>query len=175
MHDIRAIRDTPDHYVRGWTAKGLSGAALVAQIRELDGQLRTAQTAWQTAQAERNETSKKIGAAKAAKDEVEAQRLMAAVEALKARLEADQDAERAAAKALQDLLAGLPNIPAADVPPGADEHDNVEVRRWGEPFAIAKPKDHVDLGGALGLMDFEAATRMIYAGAKLIATNMDPR
>ena len=81
-------------------------------------------------------------------------------------LEAEQDAERAAAKALQDLLASLPNIPAADVPPGADEHDNVEVRRWGEPFGIAKPKDHVDLGGAMGLMDFEAATRM--SGARFV-------
>ena len=166
MHDIRAIRDTPEPYIQGWTAKGLSGASLVAEILELDGRRRTAQTAWQTAQAERNETSKKIGAAKAAKDEAEAQRLMAAVEALKGRLEAEQDAERAAAKALQDLLASLPNIPAADVPPGADEHDNVEVRRWGEPFGIAKPKDHVDLGGAMGLMDFEAATRM--SGARFV-------
>ena len=166
MHDIRAIRDTPEPYIQGWTAKGLSGASLVAEILELDGRRRTAQTAWQTAQAERNETSKKIGAAKAAKDEAEAQRLMAAVEALKGRLEAEQDAERAAAKALQDLLASLPNIPAADVPPGADEHDTVEVRRWGEPFGIAKPKDHVDLGGAMGLMDFEAATRM--SGARFV-------
>ena len=166
MHDIRAIRDTPEPYIQGWTAKGLSGASLVAEILELDGRRRTAQTAWQTAQAERNETSKKIGAAKAAKDEAEAQRLMAAVEALKGRLEAEQDAERAAAKALQDLLASLPNIPAADVPPGADEHDNVEVRRWGEPFGIAKPKDHVDLGGAMGRMDFEAATRM--SGARFV-------
>ena len=57
-------------------------------------------------------------------------------------------------------MAALPNLPAADVPPGEDEHGNVEVRRWGEPFAIQNPKDHVDLGAALGLMDFEAAARM---------------
>jgi seryl-tRNA synthetase len=160
MHDIRAIRENPEPYVRGWDAKGLSGTDLVGQITALDATLRTAQTAWQTAQAERNEASKKIGAAKAAKDEAEAQRLMAQVEALKAKLDAESEAEKAAGQALNDLLAGLPNIPAPDVPHGADEHANVEVRRWGTPFAIARPKDHVDLGGDLGLLDFEAASRM---------------
>jgi seryl-tRNA synthetase len=160
MHDIRAIRETPDTYIKGWAAKGLSGAELVAQITALDAKLRTAQTAWQSAQAERNEASKKIGAAKAARDEAEASRLMAHVEMLKVRLEAESEAERAAGEALNDLLAGLPNLPAPDVPHGGDEHANVEVRRWGTPFAISKPKDHVDLGDGLGLMDFEAAARM---------------
>jgi len=160
MHDIRAIRETPEAYRAGWDAKGLSGSELVAQILEIDARLRAAQTALQTAQAERNDTSKKIGAAKAAKDEALAQQLMARVEALKATLETEGEAERAAAQALQDLLASLPNIPAPDVPLGEDEHANAEVRRWGEPFAIAKPKDHTDLGEALGLLDFQAAARM---------------
>ena len=160
MHDIRAIRETPEPFITGWDAKGLSGSALVAQILDLDGKLRVAQTAWQTAQAERNDASKKIGQAKAAKDEAEAQRLMAQVEALKTKLEAESAAEREAGQALNAVLAGLPNIPATDVPPGADEHANVEVRRWGAPFAIAKPKDHTSLGEALGLLDFEAAARM---------------
>jgi seryl-tRNA synthetase len=166
MHDIRALRDNPEPYVKGWDAKGLSGSSLVAQITDLDVKLRTAQTGWQTAQAERNDTSKKIGHAKAAKDEAEAQRLMAQVEVLKAKLDAESEAEKAAGQALNDLLASLPNIPAPDVPPGADEHANVEVRRWGTPFAIAKPKDHTDLGEALGLMDFEAAARM--SGARFV-------
>jgi seryl-tRNA synthetase len=160
MHDIRAIRETPDHYIKGWDARGLSGEALVGQITALDAKLRTAQTAWQTAQAERNEASKKIGQAKAAKDEAEATRLMAHVEMLKAKLDAESEAEKAAGQALNDLLAGLPNIPAPDVPAGEDEHANLEVRRWGTPFAIANPKDHTDLGEGLGLMDFEAAARM---------------
>ena len=160
MHDIRALRENPEPYMAGWDARGLSGAALVTQITELDAKLRAAQTAWQTAQAERNEASKRIGAAKATKDEAEAQRLMAQVEALKARLETEGEAEKSAAQALNALLAGLANIPAPDVPAGKDEHDNVEVRRWGEPFAIAKPKDHTDLGEGLGLLDFEAAARM---------------
>jgi seryl-tRNA synthetase len=166
MHDIRALRENPEPYVKGWDARGLSGAELADKIRGLDGALRAAQTAWQAAQAERNESSKKIGAAKAAKDEAEATRLMAHVEALKGKLETEAAAEKAAAGELNDLLAGLPNIPAADVPPGVDEHDNVEARRWGEPFAIANPKDHTDLGQALGLIDFEAAARM--SGARFV-------
>ncbi|MFL5298313.1 MAG: serine--tRNA ligase [Phenylobacterium sp.] len=166
MHDIRAIRETPDRFVQGWTAKGLDGAGLVGRIVALDAKLRAHQTAWQAAQSERNDASKKIGAAKAAKDEAEAKRLMAHVEALKTALETESAAEKALAAELHDLLAGLPNIPAADVPPGADEHANIEVRRWGEPFAIGKPKDHTDLGEALGLMDFEAAARM--SGARFV-------
>jgi seryl-tRNA synthetase len=160
MHDIRALRESPEPYVKGWDARGLSGAELADRIRGLDGALRAAQTAWQAAQAERNESSKKIGAAKAAKDEAEAARLMAHVEALKGRLETEAAAEKSAAAELNDLLAGLPNVPAADVPAGKDEHDNVEVRRYGEPFAIRNPKDHSTLGEALGLIDFEAAARM---------------
>ncbi|THD59426.1 serine--tRNA ligase [Phenylobacterium sp.] len=166
MHDIRALRENPEPYVKGWDSKGLSGSGLVGEITALDAKLRAAQTAWQTAQAERNDASKKIGQAKAGKDEAEAQRLMAQVEALKTTLETAQAEEREASQALNDLLAGLPNIPAEDVPWGKDEHDNVEVRRWGTPFAIAKPKDHVDLGEGLGLMDFEAAARM--SGARFV-------
>jgi seryl-tRNA synthetase len=171
MHDIRAIRETPEPYIKGWDARGLSGQALVAQILDLDGKLRTAQTNWQSAQAERNDASKKIGQAKAAKDEAQAQRLMAQVEALKAKLETESEAERAAGQALHDLLAGVANIPATDVPPGADEHANVEVRRWGSPFAIAKPKDHSTLGEQLGLLDFEAAARM--SGARFAVLKGD--
>ena len=158
MHDIRAIRENPELYETAWAAKGSSGR--VAEILALDARLRAAQTAVQTAQAERNDASKKIGQAKAQKNEAEAARLMAQVETLKATLEEQGEVERAAAEGLRDILASLPNLPAADVPPGADEHDNVEVRRWGEPNAIAAPKDHVDLGEGLGLLDFEAAARM---------------
>ncbi len=158
MHDIRAIRDNPDLYETAWAAKGSSGR--VAEILELDAKLRAAQTAGQAAQAERNDASKKIGQAKAQKNEDEAQRLMAQVEALKGVLAEQAEAERAAGEALRDVLSSLPNIPFPDVPKGADEHDNVEVRRWGEPFAISNPRDHVDIGEGLGLVDFEAAARM---------------
>ena len=158
MHDIKAIREAPDAYDRAWSSRGLEPQT--PAILTLDQTLRAAQTALQAAQAERNETSKKIGQAKARKDETEAAALMARVEALKTTLEEQLAVERETQARLNDLLAALPNLPAADVPAGADEHDNVEVRRWSEPNAIETPKDHVDLGTRLGLMDFEAAARM---------------
>ncbi|MCI3133442.1 serine--tRNA ligase [Phenylobacterium aquaticum] len=158
MHDIRALRENPELYEKAWAAKGRSGAS--SEALKLDEALRAAQTALQTGQSRRNEASKLIGQAKAKKDEAEASRLMAEVEALKGELAANTEAEKAATEALRDLLASLPNLPAADVPEGADEEGNVEVRRWGEPNAIANPKDHVDLGEALKLMDIEAAGRM---------------
>jgi seryl-tRNA synthetase len=160
MHDIRAIRENPELYAKGWNAKRLSGPELVSQILDLDARLRAAQTAAQAAQAERNEASKKIGQAKARKDEAEAARLMAHVEELKKILEEQGELERELAAELKAILDSLPNIPAPDVPPGDSEEDNVEVRRWGEPFAIRNAKDHQTLGEALGLMDFEAAARM---------------
>ncbi|MDP3852234.1 serine--tRNA ligase [Phenylobacterium sp.] len=164
MHDIRAIRENPELYEKAWAAKGRSGAA--AEAVALDARVRAAQMALQEAQAVRNNASKLIGQAKAQKDEAEAQRLMGEVEAVKGVLVEQAEVEKATSEALQDLLAQLPNIPFPDVPAGESEHDNVEVRRWGEPFAIANPKDHVDLGENLGMIDFEAAARM--SGARFV-------
>jgi seryl-tRNA synthetase len=164
MHDIKAIRENPDAYDRAWASKGLSGQT--AAILGLDAKVRAAQLALQTAQSERNESSKKIGQAKAQKNEAEAARLMAEVESLKGTIAEQAEAERAAGEALRGLLSSLPNVPAADVPPGADETGNVEVRRWGEPNSISAPKNHADLGEALKLMDFEAAARM--SGARFV-------
>ena len=164
MHDIKAIREDPAHYDRAWGSKGLSPQT--PALLEVDARLRAAQTALQEAQGRRNDTSKLIGMAKAKKDEAQAQRLMAEVEALKATITEQGEVERVAGEALRDLLSALPNLPADDVPLGEDEHGNVEVRRWGEPFAIAAPKDHVDLGEAAGLLDFEAASRM--SGARFV-------
>jgi seryl-tRNA synthetase len=158
MHDIRAIRENPELYETHWAAKGMSGR--VAELLDLDARLRAAQTALQAAQAERNESSKKIGHAKAKKDETEATRLMAHVETLRKTLEEEAEVERGVGEQLRQVLAALPNLPAAEVPPGEDEAGNVEVRRWSEPRAIANPKDHVELGEALGLLDFEAAARI---------------
>ncbi len=164
MHDIRALRDNPEPYETAWARKGRSGAA--AQAIALDLEVRAAKTALETGQAKRNELSKLVGQAKAKKDEVEAARLMAEVEALKEALVGQTETEKVASQALHDLLAALPNIPAQDVPAGADEEANVEVRRWGEPHAINVPKNHADLGEAMGLMDFEAAARM--SGARFV-------
>jgi seryl-tRNA synthetase len=168
MHDIRAIRDDPDRYVRGWSARNVVGAAdLVGRVLQLDASLRATQTGLQDAQARRNELSKQIGQAKGRKDEDEAQRLMAEVDRLKVEIAERFDAEGSTGFELKKTLEALPNIAADDVPVGPDEEANVEQRRWGEPFAIANPKDHVELGEALGLMDFEAAAKM--SGARFVA------
>jgi seryl-tRNA synthetase len=157
MHDIRAIRETPEAYDRGWAARGLG--AQTPAILEIDRQLRAAQTTLQEAQSRRNEASKLIGQAKAKKDEAEAQRLMAEVETLKGVLAEQGEADARLAEALKGVLGALPNIPADDAPMGADEHGNVEQRRWGSARNIESPQDHVALGEGLGLMDFEAAAR----------------
>ncbi|HEY3695010.1 serine--tRNA ligase [Phenylobacterium sp.] len=155
MHDIKAIRDNPEAYERAWGLKGLSGKTQA--ILALDEELRREQALAQTAQARRNELSKQIGIAKSKKDEAEAERLLQLRRDLEA---ATSEIATRTAEELRDLLAALPNMPASDVPPGEDEHANVEVRRWGEFNAIASPRNHADLGEALGLMDFEAAARM---------------
>ena len=164
MHDIRALRDQPDLYEMAWAAKGRSGAS--AEALQLDQQVRAARSASETAQARRNDLSRRIGQAKAAKDEAAAAQLFDEVEALKAEAAGDAERAKVAEEALRDLLASLPNLPAQDVPAGDDEAGNVEVRRWGEPFAIQAPRNHADLGEAMGLMDFEAAARM--SGARFV-------
>jgi seryl-tRNA synthetase len=161
MHDIRALRDDAAAFVRGWSSRGVDDAkGLVDSLLALDRELRSAQTAFQEGQARRNEASKLIGQAKGRKDEAEAQRLMAEVESLKDTIAQAAEAERVAHDALREKLAALPNLPADDVPNGPDESGNVKQGTWGEPRLINNPRDHVDLGEALGMMDFEAAARM---------------
>lgn len=168
MHDIKAIRENPAAYVAGWSSRGVEGAQdLVDQLLKLDGELRAAQTAGQEALARRNAASKLIGAAMAKKDMVEAERLKAEVETLKGDIAGFEAVERDKGAALRDLLAAQKNLAAADVPEGEDEAQNVEQYRWASDRAGApKPdnsgpaKDHADLGEALGLLDFEAASKM---------------
>jgi seryl-tRNA synthetase len=164
MHDIRFIRENPAAFDAGLKRRGLAPRA--DEILALDEKARACTTRLQDLQTRRNAASKAIGAAKAKKDEAEAARLMAEVEAVKAempRLEAEEAAEK---KKLDDILAAIPNLPAADVPDGADEHGNVEVRKWGEPKRIAGAKEHFDIGEALGMMDFETAAKM--SGARFV-------
>ncbi|MDP3404210.1 MAG: serine--tRNA ligase [Brevundimonas sp.] len=163
MHDIRALRETPDVFVDGWSARGMArpeAQGLVDQILALDTGLRAAQTAGQEALAKRNAASKLIGAAMGKKDLAEAERLKGEVEGLKGEIVAAEAVEAEKAKALRDLLAAQKNLAAADVPDGEDEAGNVEVSVWGEPRRTGPAKDHADLGEALGLLDFEAAARM---------------
>lgn len=169
MHDIRALRDNPDLYDAAWARKGLEPQA--QKIIDFDAKLRAASTAKQEAEAQRNAASKQIGQAKAQKNEAEAERLMTQVAALKQRIEETSADEAKWQKQRDDLLSSLPNLPAPDVPDGADEHGNVEVRRWyksdgGEPPALDLTADHVTLGENLGMMDFEAAARL--SGARFV-------
>ncbi len=158
MHDIRAIRENPAAFDAGWSARGLSPQT--PAILALDGEMRTATTALQAAQSRRNDASKLIGQAKARKDEDGAAALMSEVEALKAEMTTQGEIEARIGGQLRDLLASLPQIPDAQVPAGADEAGNVEQRRHGDPIRLNNARDHVDLGAALGGMDFEAAARM---------------
>jgi seryl-tRNA synthetase len=170
MHDIKAIRENPAAFDAAWARKGLEPQT--PRILELDVAVRAAQTQRQEAEAGRNAASKAIGAAKAKKDEAEAQRLMAEVARLKDVIEAGSVAEEKAATELRAILEALPNTPALDVPDGVDEHGNVEQRRWWKgqgagPPGIDLSADHVTLGETLGLMDFEAAARM--SGSRFVA------
>jgi seryl-tRNA synthetase len=161
MHDIRAIRDNPQAYVAGWTSRGVEDAqAVVEQILTLDRDLRAAQTAGQDALSKRNAASKAIGAAMGKKDMAEAERLKAEVEGLKGEIAANEKVEAEKGRELRDILAGLKNLAAEDVPDGEDETGNVETGRWGEPRRAGPAKDHADLGEAMGLLDFEAAAKM---------------
>jgi len=169
MHDIRAIRENAALYDAAWKRRGLQPQA--QKIIDIDAKLRTASTAKQEAEAQRNAASKAIGQAKAQKNEAEAERLMTQVAALKQRIEETSADEAKLSKQRDDLLASLPNLPDSQVPDGADEHGNVEVRRWyktdgAEPPALDLTADHVTLGENLGMMDFEAAARM--SGARFV-------
>lgn len=161
MHDIKAIRDNPDRFIDGWTSRGVEDAAgVVAEILMLDRDLRAAQTRGQEALAARNAASKSIGAAMGKKDLAEAERLKAEVESLKGVISESEAVEGDKGRALRDILAGLKNLAADDVPDGDDEEGNVETGRWGRPRTTGPAKDHADLGEALGLIDFEAAAKM---------------
>jgi len=164
MHDIKAIRDDSAAFDEGLKKRGLAPQS--GEILKRDAELRALLTRLQAAQARRNEASKLIGQAKAKKDEAQAASLMAEVAGLKDEIQKGEEDERRLQAALNEVVAGIPNIPAAGVPVG-DESANAEIRRWGaKPEFPFKPKEHFDLGESLGQMDFEAAARM--SGARFV-------
>jgi seryl-tRNA synthetase len=188
MHDIAFIRQHPEAFDAGLAKRGAEPAA--AQILALDARRREAQTALQQAQSRRNEASRLFGVrtwdkvdivTSALARDIAAQLtpeeddeltrlnkfqsiLREEVSALKPRMAALEEAERAAGSQLDDLLARLPNLPADDVPEGVDETANVEIARWGSPRAFDfTPLEHADLAPPLG-MDFETGAAI--AGAR---------
>ncbi len=159
MHDIRFIRDNPGAFDAAMARRGLSGVA--SEVLEIDRIRREKIAAAEAAQAERNAASREVGQAKARGDEAEFARLRALVAEKKeeiATLEAEAQAQDTR---LADMLMGLPNLPHDDVPAGADEDDNVELRRHGTPpeFDFA-PKEHFEIKGISPLLDFETAARL---------------
>jgi len=165
MHDIKLIRDDPGAFDNGLKRRGLPPQS--AEVLKRDAELRALLTRLQTAQARRNEASKLIGQAKAKKDEAQAGTLMAEVAGLKDEIQKGEDQQRELEAAVGKVLETIPNIPASDVPDGADEKANREIRRVGsKPSMNFKPKEHFDLGEKLGQMDFEAAARM--SGARFV-------
>ncbi|MGX7952855.1 serine--tRNA ligase [Tsuneonella sp. HG249] len=162
MHDIRVIRDNPEAFDAALARRGFAPSS--ADLLAHDERRRTAATKAQDLLARRNEASKAIGAAMGRGDKDAAEALKAEVAAIKAALPDIEEEERQAAAAQDELLARLPNLPADDVPDGADEHSNVEVGSWGEQRNFAfEPKEHADFGPALGL-DFETGAAI--AGAR---------
>ncbi len=165
MHDIRLIRDNPDAFDRALARRGLPPQA--QRLVELDEKRREKILALETAQARRNAASKEIGEAKKAKDEEKAKGLLIEVAALKESIPAMEAQEKAASKELEGALAEIPNLPLDDVPDGKDEKDNVEHHRFGAMRNYAfTPKQHFDLGEALGQMDFETAAKL--SGARFV-------
>jgi seryl-tRNA synthetase len=158
MHDLRAIRENPQGFDAGLARRGLTPVS--DAILDLDERRREASTRAQEAQARRNEASKLIGAAMGKGDHATAEALKAEVATLKDTLPKLEEDGRTLGTELDNLLFTLPNIPADDVPEGADEEANVEVARWGQPREFAfTPKEHADLGPPLGL-DFETGAAM---------------
>ncbi len=156
MFDLRFIRERPDAFDAGLKRRGLEPMAQA--ILALDARHRAVLTALQEMQSQRNALSKEIGVAK--REGRDAQPVMDQVAGLKAKIAESEEQDRAMAAEITELLAGIPNLPAEDVPDGADEEDNVEIRRFGEPQTRNDVKDHADLGDALGMMDFEAAASL---------------
>jgi seryl-tRNA synthetase len=165
MYDIRWIRENAEAFDKGLKRRGL--APLSPQLLKLDEKRRALITKLEQAQARRNAASKDIGAAKAKKDEAGAQKLMAEVAELKTSIPQMEAEEKEASAALEKELAQIPNAPADDVPDGKDPNDNKEHHQHGKKRDYAfKPKQHFELGEALGMMDFELAAKL--SGARFV-------
>ena len=164
MHDIKAIRQNPDAYDKAWARRGLEPQTKA--ILDKDILVRQALKVQQEAEAARNKASKMIGAAMGRGDNDEAERLKTEVAGAKNVIAMMGEQIASEKGVLNDLLAGLPNLPADSAPDGADEDENVDLRTWGEPTKFDfKPKAHDDLGAALqgpngSMMDFETAAKM---------------
>ncbi len=167
MHDIKWIRDNADAFDRALARRSLPGEA--KRLIALDERRRAAIQKLELAQARRNAASKEIGEAKKNKDEAAAGKVMAEVAELKNAIPALEAEEKTASAELDSALAQIPNLPlpAPEVPDGKDSSGNVEHHKFGAKREYQfTPKQHFDLGEALGQMDFETAAKL--SGARFV-------
>ncbi|HEX5787346.1 MAG TPA: serine--tRNA ligase [Woeseiaceae bacterium] len=157
MIDPKLLRQAPDAVAANLARRGFIFDA--AAYTALDDQRKALQVETEQLKAERNASARSIGMAKGKGEDIAP--LLAAVETLGARLDACETQLKALQERLADIELGLPNLLADEVPDGADENANVEVRRAGTPRDFGfEARDHVALGEALGMLDFDAAARI---------------
>ena len=165
MYDIKWIRENVEAFDRGLRRRGLE--PLSGKLLALDEKRRAAITAFEQGQARRNAASKEIGEAKKAKDDTHANALMAEVAELKTTLPQREAEAKQIDDELSRELAQIPNTPLDDVPDGKDEHGNVERSKSGAKRTYNfTPRQHFELGEALGMMDFELAAKL--SGARFV-------
>ena len=163
MLDIQLLRNNLDEVSGRLAARGYT--LDVAAFQKLESERKTLQTRTQDLQARRNSLSKQIGMLKGKGKGEDASVVMAEVAALKIELDANEERLGELLKEFDAFVATIPNLPQASVPVGKSEADNVEVSRWGTPRSFDfQPKDHSDLGEALGQLDFATAAKI--AGAR---------
>ncbi len=157
MHDLRAIRENPERFDQNWARRGLE--AQTSSILKLDEERRAVQTELQEIQQERNSLSKEIGLMK--RDGKDTSDIEAKVGKMKDRMAELEERDRTLGDSLNQHLSSIPNLLDEDVPNGADENDNKEVRKFGEPKrSNDKPLEHYEIGENLGMMDFETAAKL---------------
>lgn len=169
MLDLIYVRENLDSVRAALGTRGFQ-AELLDRFAEIDAERRRVIGEADSINQQRNASSKEIGALMQAGKRDEADARKAEVAGLKEKQAQLESARDDAESAMREILINLPNIPAEDVPVGPDESANKEIRRWGDPREFDfEPKDHVDLGEALGILDLERATKI--AGSRFAILN----
>ena len=159
MHDIRKIRDNPLEFDRSLARRGIE--PMSAELLGVDAEMRKKIHEAETAAAERNALSRKIGEAKAKGEADEFERLRSLVAQRKDDAQKFEKEASAARRQLDEMLLAIPNAPDSDVPDGSDENDNVEIRRWGHPRDFDfEPHEHFDIPSVASGMDFKTAAKL---------------
>ena len=157
MIDPKLLRQATGDVAANFARRGFAFDA--DAYLSLEERRKTLQVDTENLRNERNTSSKSIGKAKAQGEDIAP--LLAAVKDLGDKLESHEADLQSVLSELQSIELGLPNLLQDDVPDGTDEADNAEIRRWGEPTEFGfEPKDHIDLGVATGMLDFEAASKI---------------